>query len=51
MSAMSFNSCGQRMTLQNDNWEGEPKTELVLIGRNLDHPILRQQLQDCLVVG
>ena len=46
-----FQLCGQRMTLQNDDWQGQPKTELVLIGRNLDPPSLRQQLQDCLVMG
>ncbi|MEM9151083.1 MAG: GTP-binding protein, partial [Cyanobacteria bacterium P01_F01_bin.3] len=44
-----FQLCGQRVTLQNDNWDGQPKNELVLIGRNLDHPSLQTQLQNCLV--
>ena len=46
-----FQLCGQRITLQNAPWEDQPKTELVLIGRNLDSPTLKQQLQECVVKG
>lgn len=46
-----FQLCGQRITLQNDPWNSQPKTELVLIGRNLDRLSLQQQLQDCVVKG
>ncbi|MCM1983632.1 CobW family GTP-binding protein [Lyngbya confervoides] len=43
-----FQLCGQRITLQDDAWQGPPKTELVLIGRHLDPQRLRGQLADCL---
>ena len=44
-----FQLCGQRITLENAPWEDQPKTELVLIGRNLDRSNLQKQLQDCVV--
>ena len=44
-----FQLCGRRITLENAPWEDPPKTELVLIGRNLDSPNLQQQLQKCVV--
>ena len=35
-----------KMSLDGE-WEGERKNQLVLIGRQLDHETLRQQLQTC----
>lgn len=46
-----FQLCGQRITLENTPWQDQPKTELVLIGRNLDSSTLQQQLQECVVKG
>ncbi|BAY44898.1 hypothetical protein SAMD00079811_25000 [Scytonema sp. HK-05] len=42
-----FHLCGKRFTLDDDEWKGEKKNQLVLIGQNLDHQALRQQLENC----
>ena len=44
-----FQLSGPRYDLQDTKWESQPKNELVLIGRNLDKALIRQQLADCLV--
>ncbi len=43
-----FHLSGKRFTLEDEEWKGEPKNQLVLIGQNLDHEGLRQQLDKCL---
>jgi G3E family GTPase len=43
-----FHLSGKRFSLDDDAWKGEPKNQLVLIGQNLDHDILREQLNSCL---
>ncbi len=43
-----FQLSGPRYDLQADDWTTQPKNELVLIGRNLDESLIRQQLDDCL---
>lgn len=43
-----FQLSGKRYTLDTDKWPGAPKTQLVLIGRELDAPKLQHQLQCCL---
>ncbi|WP_051158494.1 CobW family GTP-binding protein [Nodosilinea nodulosa] len=43
-----FHLSGKRFSLDDDEWKGEPKNQLVLIGQNLDHDALRQQLNACL---
>ena len=43
-----FHLSGKRFSLDDDAWKGEPKNQLVLIGQNLDHDALRQQLDACL---
>ncbi|WOD41465.1 GTP-binding protein [Nodosilinea sp. E11] len=43
-----FHLSGKRFSLDDDDWKGEPKNQLVLIGQGLDHDTLRQQLNDCL---
>lgn len=45
-----FHLSGKRFSLDDDQWKGEPKNQLVLIGQNLDHDTLRSQLNDCLCV-
>jgi G3E family GTPase len=42
-----FHLCGKRFTLDDDEWKGEKKNQLVLIGQNLDHDKLYQQLENC----
>jgi G3E family GTPase len=45
-----FHLSGKRFTLDDDEWKGEPKNQLVLIGQNLDHEKLKEQLQACVCV-
>ncbi|WP_315788907.1 GTP-binding protein [Fischerella sp. JS2] len=45
-----FHLCGKRFTLDDDEWKGEKKNQLVLIGQNLDHDKLREQLENCLCI-
>ncbi|HEY9768730.1 MAG TPA: GTP-binding protein [Coleofasciculaceae cyanobacterium] len=42
-----FHLSGKRFTLEDEEWRGEPKTQLVLIGQNLDQKTLRQQIENC----
>lgn len=46
-----FHLSGKRFSLDDEEWKGQPKIQLVLIGQNLDHATLKQQLQDCLSEG
>lgn len=43
-----FHLCGKRFSLDDDEWKGTPKNQLVLIGQNLDKETLRAQLENCL---
>ncbi|WP_208343990.1 CobW family GTP-binding protein [Aetokthonos hydrillicola] len=43
-----FHLCGKRFTLEDDEWKGEKKNQIVLIGQNLNHEELRQQLENCI---
>lgn len=43
-----FHLSGKRFSIEDDEWKGQPKNQLVLIGQNLDVEGLRQQVQDCL---
>ncbi|KAF3887904.1 MULTISPECIES: CobW family GTP-binding protein [Nostocales] len=44
-----FHLCGKRFTLDDDEWtKREKKTQLVLIGQNLDRETLLKQLENCL---
>ncbi|MBF2077327.1 MAG: GTP-binding protein [Synechococcales cyanobacterium T60_A2020_003] len=45
-----FHLSGKRFTLDDEEWKGEPKNQLVLIGQNLDQETLRQQLEDCICI-
>ncbi|MBD2496168.1 GTP-binding protein [Nostoc sp. FACHB-280] len=42
-----FHLCGKRFTLDDDEWKGEPKNQLVLIGQNLDRETLLAQIENC----
>jgi G3E family GTPase len=43
-----FHLCGKRFSLEDEDWKGEPKNQLVLIGQDLDHETLRNQLEKCI---
>ncbi|WP_353933084.1 GTP-binding protein [Okeanomitos corallinicola TIOX110] len=43
-----FHLCGKRFTIDDDQWKGEKKNQIVLIGQNLDQEALLQQLENCL---
>jgi G3E family GTPase len=43
-----FHLSGKRFSLDDDEWKGSPKNQLVLIGQGLDHNTLRSQLNACL---
>ena len=42
-----FHLAGKRFSLDDSDWSGPRKNQLVLIGKGLDHPALRRQLQAC----
>ena len=42
-----FHLAGKRFSIDDSDWTGERKNQLVLIGRELEHDTLRQQLQAC----
>ncbi|QEY32055.1 GTP-binding protein [Synechococcus sp. RSCCF101] len=42
-----FHLAGKRFSIDDSDWPGERKNQLVLIGRDLDHDRLRRQLQAC----
>lgn len=43
-----FHLSGKRFSLEDGEWKGEPKNQLVLIGQNLDLAQLREQIESCL---
>ncbi len=45
-----FHLSGKRFTLDDEEWKGSPKSQLVLIGQNLNHDELRSQLEKCVCV-
>jgi G3E family GTPase len=46
-----FHLSGKRFTLEDDEWKGQQKNQLVLIGQNLDSEKLREQIENCLCMG
>ena len=42
-----FHLAGKRFSIDDSDWPGERKNQLVIIGRDLDHALLRKQLQAC----
>ncbi|MGK7881822.1 MAG: GTP-binding protein [Crocosphaera sp.] len=45
-----FHLSGKRFSLEDDQWKGTPKNQLVFIGQNLDKDTLYQQIEHCLSV-
>ena len=43
-----FHLCGKRFSFEDKEWKGEKKNQLVLIGQNLDHDKLREQIENCM---
>jgi G3E family GTPase len=43
-----FHLSGKRFSIDDDDWKGDPKNQLVLIGQGLEHDQLLLQLNDCL---
>jgi G3E family GTPase len=43
-----FHLSGKRFTLEDDDWKGQPKNQLVFIGQNLDHEMIKEQINNCL---
>ena len=43
-----FHLSGKRFSLDDDEWKGQPKNLLVLIGQGLEHDVLRSQIEQCL---
>jgi G3E family GTPase len=46
-----FHLSGKRFSLDDEDWKGEPKNQLVLIGQDLDHDKLRSQIESCLTIA
>jgi G3E family GTPase len=44
-----FQLCGKRYDINSDNWRGNPKTQIVFIGKGLDEQAIGHSLQNCLV--
>ena len=42
-----FHLAGKRFSIDDTDWYGDRKNQLVLIGRDIDHITLREQLQAC----
>jgi G3E family GTPase len=42
-----FHLSGKRFTLDDSEWKGQPKNQLVLIGQNLDREKLLEQIEAC----
>jgi G3E family GTPase len=44
-----FHLSGKRFSIDDEDWKGQPKNQLVLIGQNLELDNLRSLLENCLV--
>ena len=44
-----FHISGKRYSISDSEWKAQPKNQLVLIGQDLEHQTLLEQLEDCLV--
>ncbi|WP_137006721.1 GTP-binding protein, partial [Synechococcus sp. N32] len=42
-----FHLAGKRFSIDDTDWTGDRKNQLVLIGRDIDHSTLREQLKAC----
>ncbi|ATS17727.1 cobalamin biosynthesis protein CobW [Parathermosynechococcus lividus PCC 6715] len=46
-----FHLSGKRFSLDDEDWKGTPKNQLVLIGQQLDHATLLAQLSECVTAA
>lgn len=46
-----FHLCGKRFSIDDEDWKGDRKNQLVLIGQNLEHEKLLTQLQNCVCLS
>ena len=46
-----FHLSGKRFTLEDEEWRGEKKNQLVLIGQNLDEATIREQIENCVCMA
>ncbi len=46
-----FHLSGKRFSIEDDEWKGDKKNQLVLIGQNLDLDTLRSQLENCIALS
>jgi len=44
-----FHVSGKRYSINDTEWKNQPKNQLVLIGQNLDHKTLLEELEECLI--
>ncbi|ABI45821.1 GTP-binding protein [Synechococcus sp. CC9311] len=42
-----FHLAGKRFSIDDSDWNGKRKNQLVLIGQEMDHSTLKEQLQEC----
>ena len=42
-----FHLSGKRFSIEDEEWNGDKKNQLVLIGQNLDHDKLKEQIENC----
>ena len=42
-----FHLAGKRFSIDDTDWEGDRKNQLVLIGRNMNHESINEQLSAC----
>ena len=45
-----FHLSGKRFSLDDEEWKGQPKNQVVLIGQELDHEALKKQLEACICI-
>ncbi len=45
-----FHLSGKRFSIEDEEWNGNQKNQLVLIGQNLDHDKLREQIDNCFIL-
>ena len=43
-----FHLAGKRFSISDSEWKSSRKNQLVVIGRGLNHDLIRQQLDECI---
>ena len=47
MKKYIFHLAGKRFTIDDSEWLDERKNQLVLIGKDLNHELIKKQLESC----